>query len=132
MSPVIEIKCEFDGAVECLPILEETELFYEWCDVKKGSREWKLMLVYQAVEKVENYYQFNSPTAFGNPDHRYEEGLLVGLLQGIGWTLNDDKKGWVNIYAGRELVLRVQKPKKPDSYKEELKDLRETLSAFGL
>lgn len=132
MLNVIEVKCEFDGTVWCLPLLEETELFREWCDVKKGSREWKLMLIYQAIEKVENYYQFNSPTAFGNPDHRYDEGVLVGLLQGFDWVLTDDKNGWINITAGRELALWVQRPKKPETYRNELKDIRETLSAFGL
>lgn len=132
MSPVIEIKCEFDGAVECLPLLEETELFHEWCDVKEGSLAWKLMVVYQALENVENYYQFNSPTAFGNPDHRYQEGILIGLLQGFNWTMADGKDGWINIYAGRKQVLRVQRPKKPASYKEELEDLKKTMRAvFG-
>lgn len=132
MKSVIEIKCVSDGAVECLPLLEETSLFREWCDVKEGSREWKLMMIYQALEKVENYFQFNSPTAFGNPDHRYMEGYLAGVTQGFGWEVDETEKGWIVIRAGRKKLLRVQRPQKPETYKDELKDIRETLRAFGL
>lgn len=70
-----------DGEVELLPDITATPIFKDWEDVYAPKSVKVIAALYQAVEKRENYFQFHTPTAFGNPDHAMMQGVVIGIEQ---------------------------------------------------
>lgn len=89
----------------------------------------KVFMLAKACADVLNYYNENSPDAFGNAPFARKDGFLYGYLLGAGLELVDKKTVW-DIYKGKRIFLRVEVPKLRDSYYDEVKENRETWASF--
>lgn len=123
------IRKHFDGAVEYLPDVNETDLV---CDYDASPTDRRNMLLYMALSDCENYYQFNSPTAFGNPDYARKEGFLYGLLTAYGLHIARTKESVRVVTENNRTIIVVDKLKKPDQYYKERKEAEELRNAFGI
>ena len=70
------------GDTELLPDIVDTSIWKDYDEVNCSKSKRIIAALYKAIEQRENYYQLNSPTAFGDPQYRYYCGLVVGILQG--------------------------------------------------
>jgi hypothetical protein len=121
---------EYDGSVEMLPDVTQTPLWepYEQSNCPKSHRQ--LVKLYDALSRRENYFQFNTPTAFGNPEYSQLVGEVHGILLAmeVDERHRDDKI--IIFKENGRVLLTVDKPQKPKSYYEELQDIRRTLNAL--
>jgi hypothetical protein len=111
---MIEIKCKKDDlGDEILPDYTETKLCVN--DFNTTKRQEKMIMLYNAIARMENYWYFNTPTAFGNPEYSMYNGFVKGMICGLGWDFKetDDE---IFISTGKTLLMKIQKPKKPDAY----------------
>ena len=55
--------------------------------MRKKSSDYMRCLywLYLALSKRENYYELNSPTAFGDPEYARYVGMVTGILMVTGW-----------------------------------------------
>lgn len=90
-----------------------------------------------------NYFNHNSSTAFGNPDLERIHGIVLGWCLGKKWQWEEKqtKNGKaVYIYANNRkditehgrLIMKIDKPKTPQTEIENRKDIAKTRAAFGL
>lgn len=129
---MIEIKCIIDDCGnEYLPDFTETELWSEENEFSLTKRREQLIMLYNSIIKVENYWYFNRPTAFGNPDYSMYVGTVNGMVAGLGWNYQE-QDGWIIIKTGKKTIMKIQKPKKSKAYFEAEKDNAEVLNALGL
>ena len=110
---------------------------FEWVDPAEVIDETnlakndKMFVLAKSCADVLNYWLENSPDAFGDAPYARLHGFLYGYLAGAGMELEKSKEVWT-IRKGKRVVLRVEVPKKPDSYYEDMKDVAETRRAlFG-
>lgn len=132
---VYEIKKNDRGDVELLPDIIETPLWEKIspesvCHPKRSDR--LISFLYDAIQKRENYFQENTPTAFGNPEHEHRCGVVVGLLLAME-AVEHRENGQIVIRKGRDgrKLLVVDVPTRPEWYYESVRDNRETLEALG-
>lgn len=115
---VLEDGCEW---------LDPVDLIDDLCPEKTE----KIFMLAKACADVLNYYNENSPDAFGDAPYARKDGFLKGYLTGAGLELVNRETVW-DIYKGKRIFLRVEVPKLNASYYDEVKDNRETWSAvFG-
>lgn len=129
---MVEIKCfvdDFDN--EYLPDFTETELWTKVDEFNLSKRQEQLIMLYNAISKVENYWYTNKPTAFGNPDYSMHVGTVNGMIAGLGWNYQEIN-GWIVVKSGNRSLLKIQKPKKSKAYQDARQDNAETLAALGL
>lgn len=132
----IEVKKIVDGDLELLPDIIDTPLWmmldpdYSYC-TSKSNRQ--LARLYKAICERENYFQLNSPTAFGNPDYSLLCGVVLGVLQTIE-AEESIENGRIVIRACRDnrIILAVDGLQKPTSYYAALKEVREARAAIGI
>ena len=107
--------------------LDPVEVWDECCPEKTE----KIFLLAKACADVLNYWLDNTPDAFGDAPYARLEGFLNGFVAGAGMVLEKHEDVW-DIRKGKRVVLRVEVPKKPASYYEDMKDIAETRRAlFG-
>lgn len=120
--------------IELLPDIVDTPL---WNNInperiynpKKSDRQ--IAYLYSAICKRENYYQEHTPTAFGNPQYSFCSGVVTGILQAMEAT-EDIEDNKIVIRKNRNILLIVDKLKKPASYYEVQKENRKLLNDLGL
>ena len=108
---VLEDGCEY---------LDPTELIDEINDPN-----FKMFSLGKPICDVLNYYQENSPDAFGNAPYARLEGFLSGYICGGKMELEKNEELWI-VRKGKRKILGVEVPKKPQSYYDDLKDNAET------
>jgi len=116
---------------EYLPDLVDTEIWkdYDTFDCKQSVSV--IAELYKALEKRENYFQQNSPTAFGNPDYRYLCGVVHGILLGAG--MEEECSGdIIRFRKGKRTVLIVDKIKRSDDYRKSMAENRDLRRTLGL
>lgn len=120
-----------DGEVELLPDITATPIFKDWEDVYAPKSVKVIAALYQAVEKRENYFQFHTPTAFGNPDHAMMQGVVIGIEQAeeieeriVGGKIRFQKHG--------KTILEVDKITLHRSYYDAKRDVAEIRKIFGV
>lgn len=119
-----------DGEIEYLPDVAETEFFSE-AELYRSRSLRLLCALYKAVEERENYYQINTPTAFGDPEFKLAYGIAHGIK--IGAEIEEQERdGKLFFYKGKKLILVVEKPKLHRSHYEALKENARLLQAIGL
>lgn len=110
---------------------------YEYIDAHQVFNEFdpkteKQYALAKCVADVLNYYQENTPDAFGNAPYARLDGFMFGYITGNGYELKQEKEHW-DIIKGKKIIMRVEVPKKPQSYYEAVKDNRETYrKVFGV
>lgn len=78
------------------------------------------------VADRENYYQNNSPTAFGNPDYSVKKGIVTGI--GIAANISEEAiDGRIVFRKGNRIILEVDKLNRPKSYYEANREIREIM-----
>ena len=121
------------GSLELLPDIVDTPIWEDF-DVFNNKCTKTVRLVgglYKAIEQRENYYQLNSPTAFGDPQYRYYCGLVSGILQGAELEeVNEDEK--IIIKRNNRKILIVDKIKHSQAYYDSVKENSNTLRELGL
>ena len=120
-------KILIDG-IEYLPDITNTEIFDEW--EKSENKEIRLIAgLYKALSERENYFQNNTPTAFGNPEYSLLCGIVSGFLQGSELEMDEDDNHFI-VKRGKKTVLIVDKIKRCSGYYEAKKEIAETLYAI--
>lgn len=80
------IKKEMCGDIEILPDLVDTPLWKainpDYCS-NPTKRDRQIAGLYRAIADRENYFQENTPTAFGNPEYNFKDGLANGYLRAL-------------------------------------------------
>ena len=106
--------------------LDPTELIDEINDP-----DFKMFSLGKPICDVLNYYQNNSPDAFGNAPYARLEGFLGGYISGAKMELERGEDLWI-VRKGKRKILAVEVPKKPQSYYDDMKDNAKTIrSVFG-
>lgn len=122
------------GDTELLPDIVNTPIWNEhdiFNNSKVSKRVQLLAALYKAIEQRENYYQLNSPTAFGDPQYRYYCGVVVGFLQGMELEeIVEDEK--IVIKGSNRKIMIIDKVKRPKSYHDSLKEINDTLNELGM
>ena len=119
-----------DGDIEFLPDITETPIWRDFDEIDTPRSVRLVAALYRAVAERENYYQENTPTAFGDPEFK----LAYGIAQGIeiaGEIEERARDGKLFFYKGKKLILVVDKPMRTKYYYEALADVRKTREAFG-
>ena len=120
-----------DGEIELLPDITSTCIFKDWDDIYASKSVRVVAALYQAVADRENYYQFHTPTAFGNPDYTMMQGIVIGIERAE--EINEvPKDGKIYFQKGKRTILVVDKIKLHRSHYEAQKEIREIRQAFGL
>lgn len=100
-------------------------------DESRPEKTEKIFLLAKACADVLNYWLDNTPDAFGNAPYERLVGFLNGFVVGAGLELEKREDVW-NFRKGKRVVLRVEVPRKPAAYYEDMKDVAETRRAlFG-
>ena len=116
-------------SIDLLPHIVDTSIWKD-LDVYKPAKEIRLIeCLYEAVQKRENYYQENTPCAFGDPRFEYYAGLVHGILQ-AGEVLEESRGSYIEFRRGGRVLLRVDKLQKPRAYYETVKENKELMSNF--
>lgn len=129
---MVEIRCVVDDVGnEYLPNFTDTELWNSNMELSQSKRQEQLVLLYNAIQKMENYWYLNTPTAFGNPEQSMNVGFVKGMIAGLGWNYTE-KGNQIVIKSGSRMVMKIQKPKKSKTYFEASRANAELMSSLGL
>ena len=136
---MIYIQKEILVDCELLPDVVDTPL-WEKLDIdgrfKAPKAERQLAGLYAAVAARENYFQQESPTAFGNPKYDYLSGVVQGYLMAME-LIEEENREEKKIYfrknnRSKAVVLVVDKLQRPDFYYEAQKQIQEMLDKVGI
>lgn len=126
---------QFDNDIEYLPYFADTQFWKEMDEFNLSRRDEDIIMVYNAICDVENYWINNKPTAFGNPDYSRKHGKMVGLIGGLHWDYSEetiDGIEFIVIRSGKRKIMTIQRPKKPEHYWDAKRENQKTLEALGL
>lgn len=124
------VKKIVDCDIEFLPDLVETPIWGDFDEIDAPRSVRLVAALYRAVADRENYYQENTPTAFGDPDYKLAYGIAQGIMI-AGEIEQRERNGKMFFYKGKRLILVVDKPIRTKYYYEALADIRKTREAFG-
>ena len=125
------IKVISSDGFEYLPHIADTAL-WEAYDANNGRvLGWQAAILYQAVMERENHYQYHTPPAFGDPEYSRKSGIVTGILMATG--ISEELNGSQYVFKkGRRIILIVDRPKRPDSYYQHLKENNDLKEELGL
>ncbi len=121
------------GSLELLPDIVDTPIWEDFDGFNgKCTKSVRLIgILYKAIEQRENYYQLNTPTAFGDPQYTLRCGIVLGILQGA--ELEECiENGKIVIKKNNRRILLVDKVKRPPSYHDAIRENGITLRELGL
>jgi hypothetical protein len=122
-------KVSNSDTIELLPDIVDTPIWPD-LDVLKAPKVVKLVgCLYDAVQKRENYYQENTPCAFGDPRFEFYAGIVHGIL--LAGEISEENKGnYIDFRRCCKTILRVDKVQKPKAYYETVKENKELMAHF--
>lgn len=122
---------KIEDSVELLPDITNTSIWVDYDETECSELTKCIAMLYTAIAQRENYYQLNTPTAFGNPQYNYYCGVVNGILQARGMEeITSD--GVIIIKKNNRKKLIIDKIKRPESYFDSVKDNNDTLrNLFG-
>ena len=82
---------------------------------EQDKKSFEIYSIAKCICDVLNYYQENSPDAFGNAEYQRICGFMDGYLCGMKLTLERTETNWI-VSKGKRKILSIEVPKKPDSY----------------
>lgn len=127
---MFEIKCDKTDGIDWLPFVEDTPLYEDITEFSMPKSREVLICIYNALQKSENYFQTETPTAFGNPEYSRFDGFAKGYIAGAGFEY-DEVDGYIIISKGCRKYLKIEKPRRTEAYKDALRENRKTLSELG-
>lgn len=117
--------------IESLPDIVDTPIWKDYNEVSCNKNVRVIAALYKAIERRENYYQLNSPTAFGDPQYKYYCGLVNGILQGSEMEeISDDNL--IVIKRSNKKILVIDKIKRSQAYYDFVKEISDTFNELGL
>lgn len=120
-----------DCDIEFLPDIVETSIWKDFDEIGAPRSVRLVAALYKAVADRENYYQENTPTAFGDPEYKLAFGIAQGIM--IAGEIEERvRTGKMFFYKGKRLILVVEKPMRTKYYYEALSDIRKTREALGI
>lgn len=120
-----------DDGLEKLPDITETPIWEEY-DKMKCSKKVKLLAnLYMAIQKRENYYQLNTPTAYGDPQYMYNCGLVIGILQASDME-EIVENNCIVIKKNKRRLLIIEKVERPQAYYICKKEISELMKSIGI
>ena len=119
-----------DDDNEWLPDIVDTPIWQDYDDFDATKSVRLVAALYRAVAERDNYYQENTPTAFGDPEYRYAYGVVHGIMlaEEIEETEYDGK---LIFRKGKRTILVVDKLNRPRGFYEAKMDNAKTLLALG-
>lgn len=128
------IKKKMCGDIEILPDLVDTPLWQtispEYCS-NSTKRDRQIAGLYRAIANRENYFQENTPTAFGNPEYNLHMGVVRGYIQALELEETVENEQIVIRKNGRKILV-IDKIKKSSAYYQDLAEIRELRKSFGI
>lgn len=128
------IKKKMCGDIEFLPDLVDTPIWkkysLDYCS-NPTKRNIQIAGLYKAIADRENYFQENTPTAFGNPEYNLHMGIVRGYVQALDLEESVENNQIVISKNGKPILI-VDKIKRPQSYYETQRENRQLLRDFGL
>ena len=110
---------EEDSDTECINV-DDISKYYKSYDEKYHEAYF---FIDGIVKPVVEYFNFNSSTAFGNPDLARMEGKLIGYCLGKGWIFEENSERiLITSQKGRKLYY-IEKPCTPQQELEKRKDI---------
>lgn len=85
--------------------------------------------LYNALQKRENYFQENSPTAYGNPEYSLYCGVVSGFLQAMD-AYEHEVNEQIIIRKGRKNLLVIDKIRRPTQFYEAQREILEAIAAI--
>lgn len=119
------------GDTELLPDIVDTPIWKDYDEANCSKNVRVIAALYKAIEQRENYYQLNSPTAFGDPQYRYYFGLVVGILQGSEME-EVSIDNLIVIKRNNKRILVIDKIKRSQEYYDSVKEINDTLHELGM
>ncbi len=95
-------------------------------DEKNLESTEKIYPIGKACADVLNYYQENTPDAYGNAPYARLDGFLQGYLAASKLELIKSQQYW-DIVKNKRVLLRIEVPKKPSSHYETISDMNNAL-----
>ena len=123
-----EVKRCIDGEIEYLPDLLDTPIWEDYDEIVCSPSVRLVAELYRAIAERENYYQFNTPTAFGDPQYQFAVGRAFGVMATAEIT-ETKENGKLVFRKGRRVILVVDEIHLHESYYEAKRDIRKTLAA---
>lgn len=114
--------------VEFLPDITDTPIWADYDTFQCNHSVKCIAMLYSAISKRENYYQFNTPSAFGDPQYKYYCGVVDGILQASGMEeiICDNI---IIIKKNNTKKLIIDKMKRTQSYINHIKDNNNVLQS---
>jgi len=119
------------GDLELLPDLVDTPIWADYDEFSCKRSVKTVACLYSAIEKRENYYQFNTPSAFGDSMYSYYCGVVQGILLASEME-EDNKDDQIVIRKGKKRILVIDKVKRPGGYYESVRENSEVWRELGL
>lgn len=124
------VKKVADGDIEFLPDLVETPIWRDYDEIGAPRSVRLVAALYKSIAERENYYQENTPTAFGDPEYKLAFGIAQGIM--IAGEIEERvRNGKMFFYKGKKLILVVDKPIRTKYYYEALADIKKTREMLG-
>lgn len=120
-----------DDDLETLPDITETPIWKEYDDMQCSKNVKLLANLYMAIQKRENYYQLNTPTAYGDPQYMYHCGMVIGILQASDME-EIAENNCIIIKKNNRRVLIIEKVKRAKAYYECKKEISELMKSLGI
>ena len=119
-----------NGICEYIDPTDIFEFFKEGTD-QAGEMYTFLLMVAEEL----NYFNDHSSTAFGNPDYEYKRGKVEGYLRAKHWDWEETGKSGnviisIKTRSGRA-IMKIEKPKIPDSEIENRRNVAQLRRDFG-
>jgi hypothetical protein len=88
---------------------------------ESDMKSFEVYNIAKCICDVLNYFQENTPDAFGNAPYKALDGYMRGYLNGSKLDLIKEDNWWV-VKKGKRTVIKIEVPKKPSSYYQELQE----------
>lgn len=112
--------------LELLPDIVDTPIWDDYNNIECNKTTRLIANLYKAISERENYFQLNSPTAFGNPQYNFYCGVVHGFL--VGSELEEEvKDNEIHIKKNNRTILVVDKIKRSRAYYESVKEIDEIM-----
>lgn len=115
------------GDIELLPSVEDTTIWKSYNKKLETGCMNVVARLYQALYYRENYFQLNTPSAFGDTRYSYFCGVVDGILQSN--NMEEIRKDDLIIIkrSGRKILV-VDKLNRPQAYKDSIKENNDMIS----
>jgi hypothetical protein len=98
---------------------------------ESDMKSFEVYNIAKCICDVLNYFQENTPDAFGNAPYRALDGYMRGYLNGLKLDLIKEDNWWI-VKKGKRTVMKIEVPKKTPTYYQELQDTAKTIrKVFG-